>query len=96
MKGTPPKISKFIRGVVKEKARKKYLRKVLLLRICKKFRTPLKIALKPHEVYTITKCSIAKLKYSDIMSIDVVPAIGGDVIESYFPDFLTKQDSGVL
>ena len=91
MKGTPPKISKFIRGVVKEKARKKYLRKVLLLRICKKFRTPLKIALKPHEVYTITKCSIAKLKYSDIMSIDVVPAIGGDVIESYFADLVTNQ-----
>ena len=51
----------------------------------------MKITLKPHEVYTITKCSIAKLKYSDIMCIDVVPAIGGDVIKTYFPDFLTNR-----
>ena len=51
----------------------------------------MKITLKPHEVYTITKCSIAKLKYSDIMCIDVVPAIGGDVIESYFADLVTNQ-----
>ena len=72
-------------------SRKQDLRKALLKRLCKVFRDPLKKALKPHELYIITKCSIVKSKYSDIMHIDVVPALGGDVIETYFAELLTKQ-----
>ena len=72
-------------------SRKQDLRKALLKRLCKVFRDPLKKALKPHELYIITKCSIVKSKYSDIMHIDVVPALGGDVIETYFAELVTKQ-----
>ena len=72
-------------------SRKQDLRKALLKRMCKVFRDPLKKALKPHELYIITKCSIVKSKYSDIMHIDVVPALGGDVIETYFAELVTKQ-----
>ena len=72
-------------------SRKQDLRKALLKRLCKVFRDPLKKALKPHELYIITKCSIVKWKYSDIMHIDVVPALGGDVIETYFAELVTKQ-----
>ena len=72
-------------------SRKQDLRKALLKRLCKVFRDPLKKALKPHELYIITKCSIKKSKYSDVMYIDVVPALGGDVIETYFAELLTKK-----
>ena len=73
-------------------SRKQDLRKALLKRMCKKtFRDPLKRALKPHELYIITKCSIKKSKYSDVMYIDVVPALGGDVIETYFAELMTKK-----
>ena len=73
-------------------SRKQDLRKALLKRMCKKtFRDPLKRALKPHELYIITKCSIVKSKYPDVMYIDVVPALGGDVIETYFAELMTKK-----
>ena len=86
------KISKLSSTVMKQKSRKQDLRKSLLKRMCKKtFRDPLKRALKPHELYIITKCSIKKSKYSDVMYIDVVPALGGDVIETYFAELLTKK-----
>ena len=95
MKVTPKsaaKISKLSSTVMKQKSRKQDLRKALLKRMCKKtFRDPLKRALKPHELYIITKCSIKKSKYSDVMYIDVVPALGGDVIETYFAELLTKK-----
>ena len=86
------KISKLSSTVMKQKSRKQDLRKALLKRMCKKtFRDPLKRALKPHELYIITKCSIKKSKYSDVMYIDVVPALGGDVIETYFAELMTKK-----
>ena len=86
------KISKLSSTVMKQKSRKQDLRKALLKRMCKKtFRDPLKRALKPHELYIITKCSIVKSKYPDVMYIDVVPALGGDVIETYFAELLTKK-----
>ena len=95
MKVTPKsaaKISKLSSTVMKQKSRKQDLRKALLKRMCKKtFRDPLKRALKPHELYIITKCSIVKSKYPDVMYIDVVPALGGDVIETYFAEFMTKK-----
>ena len=94
MKVTPKaaaRISKLSSVVMKQKSRKQDLRKALLKRLCKVFRDPLKKALKPHELYIITKCSIVKSKYSDIMHIDVVPALGGDVIETYFAELVTKQ-----
>ena len=85
------KISKLSSTVMKQKSRKQDLRKALLKRMCKKIRDPLKKALKPHELYIITKCSIKKSKYSDVMYIDVVPALGGDVIETYFAELMTKK-----
>ena len=85
------KISKLSSTVMNQKSRKQDLRKALLKRMCKTFRDPLKRALKPHELYIITKCSIKKSKYSDVMYIDVVPALGGDVIETYFAELLTKK-----
>ena len=95
MKVTPAaaaKISKLSSTVMKQKSRKQDLRKALLKRMCKKtFRDPLKRALKPHELYIITKCSIVKSKYPDVMYIDVVPALGGDVIETYFAELMTKK-----
>ena len=43
-------------------------------------------------LYIITKCAVEKARYSKVLLIDVIPAIGGYgvKIETYFTDLVTK------
>ena len=80
--------------VVMLKGKKRALQKELISKISctKKFRKPLKLTLTPHVLYIITKCAVEKARYSKVLLIDVIPAIGGYgvKIETYFTDLVTK------
>ena len=52
---------------------------------------PLKAVLNKDELYTIKKCRIVKKRFSYNMLIDVVAASGGETIETYFGDLVTKR-----
>ena len=75
---------------VNQKPKNQDLQKAMVSSISKKFRDSLKTAVKKDELYTITKCSKEKTKYSNVLFIDVIPVSGGECIETYFTDLVTK------
>ena len=77
---------------MKLKGKKRILQKALVDKMSnKKFRKPLRVALKAHGDYTIIKCTVEKTIYSKILLIDVIPATGGAKIETYFTNSVTKR-----
>ena len=77
---------------MKLKGKKRILQKALVDKMSnKKFRKPLRVALKAHGDYTIIKCTVEKTRYSTVLLIDVIPATGGAKIETYFTNSVTKR-----
>ena len=59
--------------------------------ISKPFCDSVKIAVKKNKSYIITKASKERTKFGDILFIDAIPVSGGEIIETFFSDLITKR-----
>ena len=76
---------------VKQKIKIEELQKAMILSISKPFRDSLKIAVKKDQRYVITKANKEQTKFGDVLFIDAILVSGGETIETFFTDLITKR-----
>ena len=92
MKGSiKPSLTTLKRYEVNQKIKIEELQKAMISSISKPFRDPLKIAVKKDQRYVITKANKEQTKFGDVLFIDAIPVSGGEIIETFFTDLITKR-----
>ena len=76
---------------VKQKIKIEELQKAMISSISKPFRDSLKIAVKKDQRYVITKANKEQTKFGDVLFIDAILVSGGETIETFFTDLITKR-----